>query len=570
MAEDSTLLLAVVLLIGAAVICVPLFKALGLGTVLGYLAAGAIVGPWGFGIATEVETLRHFSEFGVVFLLFIIGLELRPQKLWEMRHSVFGLGSAQILLTTAIIGAITFWRGQSFDTALLIGAGIALSSTAIVLQILSEKGELQTNAGRGVFSILLMQDIAVVPLLAIVPLLSENSSIATPHPVWAILSIIAIVVVTKYVLIPVIGLVARSHNQDIFGAAAVLAVLTSALVMEMNHLSMALGAFLVGLTLSDCEYRHQIEADVRPFKGYLLGLFFMSIGMTLDFGILMKNFSSLAMDLLLLFSLKGIVLFVLAKVWRYNTKDSLRLSFLMSKCGEFGFVLFGIMLASGLIGQETFQGLLVFVALTMVISPFWEKIGNLIIKRLPDQETYTDLGLTEDQHEKPKALIAGFGRFGQSIAHMMQEMDIPYVAVEYSPKVVSQARANGYHVVYGDVTRPDFLQSLGVDVDTVTIITLGDTKQAKKIVEILHAWHPGIDILSRAHNLRAREELLAMDVTEAVPETLEASLRLGEIALWRVGADFDKIADVIRQARQDGYAVIRQETFRSDKPKKEL
>jgi monovalent cation:proton antiporter-2 (CPA2) family protein len=558
------MLLAVVLLMGAAVIMVPLFKKLGLGTVLGYLAAGTIVGPWGFGVTTEVDALRHFSEFGVVFLLFIIGLELHPRKLWDMRGSVFGLGSAQIVVTAALAAGVSLWRGQPFEAAVLIGAGIALSSTAIVLQILSEKGEMQTTAGQGTFSILLMQDIAVVPLLAAVPLLADGADIPTPDPLWAVISIVGTVLGTKYLLIPAIGLVAKTRNQDIFGAAAVLAVLVAALVMEFNHLSMALGAFLVGLTLSDCEYRHQIEADVRPFKGYLLGLFFMSIGMTLDFGIVYNDFAQIMGMLILIFALKTIVLFVLGKIWRYNTRDSLRMAFLLSQCGEFGFVLFGLMLASGLISQGLFQGLLVFVALTMVIAPFWEKLGNLIIKRVPEENTFTDLGQSEIMEEKPKALIAGFGRFGQSIARMMQDMDVPYVAVEFAPQVVSQARANGYHVVYGDVTRPDFLQSLGVDVDTVIVITLGDTKKAKKIVETLHAWHPGIDILSRAHNLRAREELLRMDVTEAVPETLEASLRLGEIALWRVGADFDKIAGIIRQARQDGYAVIRNETFRSE------
>ncbi len=564
MADGHNVLLAVVLLMGSAVIMVPLFKKLGLGTVLGYLAAGTIVGPWGFGVTNDVAALRHFSEFGVVFLLFIIGLELHPKKLWDMRGSVFGLGSAQIIITAALAAGVSLWRGQALEAAILIGAGIALSSTAIVLQILSEKGEMQTNAGQGTFSILLMQDIAVVPLLAAVPLLSDASDIATPDPIWATLSIVGTVLGTKYLVIPAIGMVARSRNQDIFGAAAVLAVLVAALIMEFNHLSMALGAFLVGLTLSDCEYRHQIEADVRPFKGYLLGLFFMSIGMTLDFEIVTRDFWDILGMLVLVFCLKTIVLFALGKLWRYSTKDSVRISFLLSQCGEFGFVLFGLMVASGLISQELFQSLLVFVALTMVIAPFWEKLGNLIIKRLPDEDTFTDLGQSVTLDEKPKALIAGFGRFGQSIAHMMQDMDVPYVAVEFAPHVVSQARANGYHVVYGDVTRPDFLQSLGVDADTVIVITLGDTKQAKKIVETLHAWHPGIDILSRAHNLRAREELLKMDVTEAVPETLEASLRLGEIALWRVGADFDKIAGVIRQARQDGYAVIRSDTFRAE------
>lgn len=564
MGEGHNVLLGVVLLMGAAVIAVPFFKRMGLGSVLGYLAAGVIVGPWGFSIATEVEEIRHFSEFGVVFLLFIIGLELHPRKLWEMRSKVFGLGSAQIVITASVAAAYMYWRGQTLEAAILLGAGIALSSTAIVLQMLSEKGELQTNAGRGVFAILLMQDIAVVPLLAAVPLLSENTDIATPDPLLASLSIAGIIFATKYLVIPAIGFVASTRNQDIFGAAAVLAVLTAALVMDLNHLSMALGAFLVGLTLSDCEFRHQIEADVRPFKGYLLGLFFMSIGMTLDFGILRENFWFILMNLAGLFALKSIILFTLSRLWGYDLRDSLRISFLLSQCGEFGFVLFGIMLVSGLIGQDVFQGFLLFIALTMVIAPFWEKLGEFWIKRLPCNENFSDLGLKEDLHAKPKILIAGFGRFGQAIAHIMHEMDVPYIAVEYAPQVVRDARESGAHVVFGDVTRPDFLQSLGVDVDTVVVISLGDTKQAKKIVEILHSWHPGIDILSRAHNLRAREELLAMDVTEAVPETLEASLRLGEIALWRAGADFDKISGVLRQARQDGYAIIRHETFRTE------
>lgn len=565
MAEGHSVLFAIVVLMGVAVIMVPLFKKIGLGTVLGYLAAGTIVGPWGFGITTEVEALRHFSEFGVVFLLFVIGLELHPRKLWEMRNSVFGLGSAQIIITAALAAGVSMYRGQTTEAAILIGAGIALSSTAIVLQILQENGEMQTTAGKGAFSVLLMQDIAVVPLLAAVPLLAEGADIPVPDPLWATLTIIGTVLVTKYVVTPAIGLVASTRNHDIFGALAILAVLLAAWVMEINHLSMALGAFLVGLTLSDCEYRHQLEADVRPFKGYLLGLFFMSIGMTLDFKIVMDDFWQILGMLCLVFILKSAVLFTLGKIWGYKTKDCLRLSFLLSQCGEFGFVLFGLMLTSGLISQALFQNLLVFVALTMVVAPFWEKLGNLIIKRLPNEDAYTDLGDPSAAHEEsPKVLIAGFGRFGQSVAHIMQEMEVPYLAVEYSPKIVSEGRKNGFNVVYGDASRPDFLQQLGVDVDTVVIITLGETKLAKKIVETLHVWHPGIDILSRAHNLQARDELLALEVTEAVPETLEASLRLGEIALWRVGADFEKISGVIRKARTDGYASIRHETFRTE------
>lgn len=559
--HSSNILLAIVVLLSAAVIAVPLFKQLGLGSILGYLAAGATVGPWGLGLATEVEQLRHISEFGIVFLLFIIGLELHPQKLWAMRGHVFGIGSAQIMITMVMVGIYLQLRGHDAQVAYLLGAGIALSSTALVLQTLSENGELHSRVGQGTFSILLMQDIAVVPLLAAVPLLSNNPDIATPDILWASLSLIGVLLFTKFIFIPVMGFIAHAKSHDIFAATAVLAVLGAALIMEMNHLSMALGAFLVGLTLSDCDFRHQIEADVKPFKSYLLGLFFMAIGMTLNFAIILDRLGFFLLNILGIFILKGAIIYGLCRLWKFPNREAVRISFLLPQCGEFGFILFGAMYTSGFITEDAFQGLLVLIAMSMMLSPFWEKLSRFLLKLIPEKDDFTDLGMERSPLQTPKVIIIGFGRFGQSIAHLMQEMTIPYLALDARPKIVKQARSGGFEVIFGDATNQNFLKSLDISPDTLIIVTISQKETTQNIVQVVKRIMPTGDILCRAHNLAAQQELIQMGVSEAIPETLEASLRLGEIALWRAGGDFEETAAVLNKCRQQNYQLLRDNTF---------
>ncbi|MFQ5572558.1 MAG: monovalent cation:proton antiporter-2 (CPA2) family protein, partial [Rhodothermales bacterium] len=384
--EQKDLLLAVLVLLTAAVILVPLFKRLGLGSVLGYLVAGAVVGPWGLGITSDVAAIRHFAEFGVVFLLFIVGLELHPSKLWVMRRAVFGMGTLQVVLTGGSIGLYAWFFGEPWSTAVVVGFGLALSSTAIGLQILTERGEVGSDHGRAAFAILLMQDMAVVPLLALVPLMAEapvaageSFGIAALKDVAALA---AVVVIVRFVLRPGLRVIAIGRNTEAFAGAAVLAVLGAAWLMEQVHLSMALGAFLTGLLLSDSEYRHQIEADVQPFRGFLLGLFFMAVGMSLNFGIMGEVGLRVVGHVAGVMVIKSLVLFGLCVAFRYSRESATRVALLLPQCGEFGFVLFGVAFASGVITDLTFQFLLLLIAVSMATTPVLATVADWLVRRM--------------------------------------------------------------------------------------------------------------------------------------------------------------------------------------------
>ena len=356
-------LLAAVILLAAAAVFVFLFKRLGLGSVLGFLAAGVIAGPSGFAITTQVDQLRHFTELGVVLLMFVIGLEMQPKKLWSMRRSVFGMGSAQVLLTGIVIAAYGMLTGFEWKISLILGLGFALSSTAFVLQLLGERGDMATEHGKASFSVLLMQDIAIVPLLAMVPILADAPVMSSEQPFWLeALAVIALIVcvlaVGRYVIPWLLAKTAQSRNMEAFAIVTMLAALGAAYVMELVGVSMALGAFLVGMTLSASDYRHQIEASVEPFKGLMLGLFFISVGMSINLDLLWNSWAVVAGAVVALLILKVTTLYVLGLIFGLGRSVALRTAFILSQCGEFGFVLFGAAHAAGLLSAELFAGAL--------------------------------------------------------------------------------------------------------------------------------------------------------------------------------------------------------------------
>ncbi|MDH5592260.1 MAG: monovalent cation:proton antiporter-2 (CPA2) family protein, partial [Gammaproteobacteria bacterium] len=391
-------LMDVLALLLATVIVIPLFHAIRLGAILGYLAAGAILGPWGLGLITEVEQVRHLGEFGVIFLLFILGIELKPEKLWQMRHMVVGLGLAQLLVTAAVLYGIAVWFGLTQKAAIIVGFGLALSSTAFCLQLLAKRGGISTTMGRMTLSILLLQDIAVVPLLALVSMLAgadASSSESSFNFLYAVLAIIALLFAGRYLLNPVLGRIVASQDPEVFIAVAVLLVLGVAWIMESVGLSMALGAFLAGLMLAESHYRHQIEADILPFRGILLGLFFMTVGMGINFELLWNELATIISLTIGLMAIKALVVYLLARISGTRHDISLQTAVLLSQSGEFGFVMFGFAAASGVLDTQLSHMMTLIIALTMVATPLAVKVINVVLLKFYTPKTTETSSIVE-------------------------------------------------------------------------------------------------------------------------------------------------------------------------------
>jgi monovalent cation:proton antiporter-2 (CPA2) family protein len=549
-------LVDILILLAATIVAVPLFKKLGLGSVLGYLAAGAIVGPWGFGFIDEVEEVRHIAEFGVVFLLFIIGIELKPARLWSMRRLVFGLGIAQVMVTGLAIAGVALFFDQSLKTALIIGFSLALSSTAFVLQILNERGELGTVYGHAAFSVLLLQDLAVVPLLALISMLAAKTTLLEGVEfavLDAVLVFAFVIIVGRYFLSPVLRLVAISRTAEVFTATAVFAVLGTAWLMEEAGLSLALGAFLAGLMMSESDYRHQVIADIKPFRGILLGLFFMGVGMSIDFGLLGKQ-GILIVELVVgLLVIKSVILWGLCRLMGIGKPDATRVALLLSQSGEFGFVLFGLAAISGVLPEALFHILTLVVALTMVATPLMAKFGASIHGRLTGVAGQHEVSAEHVDDEIPHVIIAGFGRVGRRVASILEAGNVPYVAIESDANRVLNGRRDGYSVFYGDASQADVLEAAGARQAGLLVCTLDQVVPATRLVNIMRQHYPRAAIHARGRDRQHCEQLLKAGATIATSETLEASLQIGASALSEMGVSEDNAATLIESIRKEYY-----------------
>ncbi|WP_349432652.1 monovalent cation:proton antiporter-2 (CPA2) family protein [Methylomarinum sp. Ch1-1] len=556
MHADSHFFVDLFALLSAAVIAVPIFHRLGLGSVLGYLFAGMVLGPWGLSIIDQVDDIRHFAEFGVVFLLFLIGIEMKPARLWIMRRWVFGLGMAQILLTGAILMLIGLWLDLPLRSALIVGMGLALSSTAFGLQILSEKAELTNATGRTAFSILLMQDLAVVPLLTMVSLLAGGAELGDSigyASIKAFMAIVSVVIAGRYLLNPCLDKVAASRNSEVFIAAAVLLVLGAAKLMETAGLSMALGAFLAGLMLAESHYRHQIEADIQPFRGILLGLFFMSVGMSIEVGVLLDSLGSIVGLVVLLIVIKAGVVWLLCRISKLNNNTSLKVALLLSQSGEFGFVLFGYALISGLLIEPRVQALSMIIALSMVATPLLVKLGDQLSYYLEAKRRDQQAPECIDEHKQDHIILAGFGRVGKRVAFLMESAGLTYVALDYDHQEVTEGRLNGYPVYYGDASRLKVLKAAGADRASMLIVALDNIEHAERLVAVVRQNYPKLPIHVRGRSLSHCEVLLSHGANTAVSETLEASLRLAELALTDSGVDQLKTSQLLNDYRHGYY-----------------
>lgn len=556
------LLFAAVVLLAATLVAVALFDRLGLGSVLGLLAAGVFVGPSGIGLTTQVDEIRHFAEFGVVFLLFIIGLELHPAKLWAMRKAVFGLGLLQVVITGAGIFLLTIpVLDLSWDAQLITGLGLALSSTAFVLQMLGEKGEMGTEHGKASFAILLFQDIAVVPLLALVPLLADSPAQETDAPqqqeiLLAVAGLAGIFVFGKYLLPFALSFLARQRNVTGFSIAAVFAVLGAAWAVELAGLSMALGTFLMGLLLSDSEYRHQIEAVVEPFKGFLLSLFFISVGMSIDLELVRTDGLKVLGFVVAVMAIKGLVLFGLCLAFGHPRPVAVRVALLLPQSGEFGFVLFGAAVSVALISAEMFAYTVLVISVSMVLTPPLVRLSERLAARLEPaaaEPAAAEPGEEMDRH----VVVAGFGRVGRTVCLMLQKNNVPYVAVDTDTKKVEAGRNDGYRVAFGDIANPHTLRAVGVGHAAMLVVTVDNPGAAQRAIAAARNFLPDLPIQVLVRDLEESEAMLKLGVTHTAPTVVESSLVLGANTLMDLGVPRDDVDLLVENFRQDDYAVLR-------------
>jgi len=573
---ESHLLEGVVIVLLTAVLVVPLFQRAKLSAVLGYLAAGAIIGPYGLGLVGGGPEVSALAEFGVVFLLFTIGLELSIERLRAMRHHIFGLGTAQVVATALAIGGVAvFVFDLPAESAVVIGAALALSSTAVVLQLLSEHGDMLARVGRVSFSILLLQDIAVAPVLALVPLLGmEGDDLATALGLAllrAALAVAAIALIGRLLLRPVFRIAARTHNREVFAALALLVALGTGWTTHHFGLSMALGAFLAGLMLAGTEYRHQVEADIEPFRGILLGFFFMTVGMLIDPALVLDRLDLVLGLVAALLAVKAALIFGLCRLFGIAAPTAIRVGLLLAEGGEFAFVILGLAMAEGVVAEPTGQLLIVVVILSMIATPFLAAAGRRLQRSLERRALVAAESLTaEAEGLRDHVVIAGFGRVGQTIALLLAEREIPYIALDLDPSRVAAARQRGSLVFYGNVAQPDVMRMAQVDRARAVVVTIDQPMAAERVVHGLRLHYPDLHIVARAHDRGHGRSLLGAGASHIVPETLEASLQLGHAVLRTAGAPDEDIDRLLARLRDQDYAelddVVRATGARSVRP----
>ncbi len=570
--------------LGAAVIAVPLAARLGLGSVLGYLLAGIVIGPVAGLVGSETQDLQHFAEFGVVMMLFLIGLELDPRALWNMRQRLLGLGGLQILLTMLAISSGAVAMGYDLSTAVAVGMIFALSSTAIVLQTLTEKGLMQTSGGRSTFSVLLAQDIAVIPMLALLPLLAvpavmslapDGSMVraATEHgdehhavvslvdglPGWGVtlvtLGAVAIVILAgTFLTRPVFRYIHHARLREMYTALALLMVVATAVLMTMVGLSPALGTFLAGVVLANSEFRHELESDLAPFKGLLLGLFFITVGAGIDFTLLFGDPARILALALAVMLIKGLILYALALLFKLHKKDRWLFTLGLAQAGEFGFVLISFSLQQGVLTEALGGQLLLVTALSMLITPLLFIVYELIIKRMSDVEEAEH----DEVDEQGTVIIAGIGRFGQIVNRLVQSAGVNTVVVDNDLSTVQMMRKFGFRGFFGDPTRPDLLNAAGLEDAKILVVALDDREAANKLVSYARKARPDLHIIARARDRVHVYELYDAGADDIVRELFDSSLRAGRYALENLGLSEFEAAEVEQAFYQHDRKALRE------------
>lgn len=560
--HDAVHLTEIVILLCAAVLTVGLFRALKLSPILGYLAAGTAIGPYGFSLISSVKDTAGFAEFGIIFLLFLIGLELSLERLRSMRKHVFGFGSAQVIITALVIGALFTYYSGNIAVALIIGGGFALSSTAIVLQVIAEQNEKSSQVGRLSLAVLILQDLAVIPLLVFVTALSNGkvslSEALGNAAINAVVGLVVIFIVGRLLLRPLFRFIAALENTELFTATTICVVLGMAWLTHFAGLSAALGAFMAGLLVAETEFKHQVEADMLPFKGLLLGLFFMTVGMSLNVGMLLEAFEGIAGLTVSLMATKAFIIIVLCRAFNFSLAASIHTGLLLAQGGEFAFVLFSLASDSGIIDHDLAQILMVVVTVSMALTPLAADIGNRIATVLEKRLGATPESITEETLDlSHHVIICGYGRVGHTVAELLENENIPHVAIDMDSYRVSRERKAGVPVYYGDSARAHVLSALGIKRAEAVIITHNDTRVALQTIATIRDIAPEIPIIARAKNIEQVQKLERAGATLAVAEMFETSLQLGGALMKALGIPDHEITRIIDIFRAEDYALTR-------------
>jgi glutathione-regulated potassium-efflux system protein KefB len=543
---DLTQLIA---LLTAAVIAVPIFKRLGLGSIVGYLAAGLIIGPFGLRIFQHPESVLQIAELGVVLLLFMIGLEMKPSRLWSLRRDIFGLGAAQVLLCGAVLCVAALAAGLPFLAAFIAAAGFTMSSTAIVIQLLEERGETTLPRGQKIIAVLLLEDLAIVPLLALVAFLAPVSHGAAV-PLWVqiatgVAAVAGLVFAGRYVLTPLFRIIAATKAREIMTAAALLLVLGAAAALEAGGLSMAMGAFVAGVVLSESSFRHQLEADIEPFRGLLLGLFFLAVGMSLDLSVLLGEWPLVLGAVFGLMALKALVVYLLARAMRTGHQDALHRSLLMMQGGEFAFVLYTAAGSAGLLGADTLAVLSAAVILSMAMTP----LAPLALRWLAPPAQPSLEGVVPADGLSGRALVIGFGRFGQIASQFLLARGVDVTIIDSDPDMIRSAARFGFKIYYGDGTRVDVLRAAGAQTAMIVCVCVDDKAAATRIVEATKEAFPLARLYVRSYDRGHAIQLRNQGVAFEIRETVSSAMALGEASLVGLGFTAEEAAETAREVR---------------------
>lgn len=553
-------LVAVVVLLAAAVIAVPLFRRIGLGSVLGYLAAGLAIGPFGLGFFSDAQAIIHVAELGVVLFLFIIGLEMQPSRLWSMRAEIFGLGLLQVVLAIVALAWVGWALGYPMAASFVAGTGFVLTSTAIVMQMLEERRQMGTPPGRRIIAILLLEDLAIVPLLALVAFLAPGGESATlADRLWSVAlglgAIAALVGAGRYLLDPMFRLLARFGAREVMTAAALLVVLGAAVLMQAGGLSMAMGAFLAGVLLSESSFRHQLEADVEPFRGLLLGLFFLGVGMALDLTIIARNWAVIAISVPAFMVLKMLVIYAVARMTRAPRSEAVERAVLMAQGGEFAFVLYASATQFGILESEWNANLTAIIIISMVLTPLMvilhDRFGRRIVAESMD-------GVEAPEALSAPVLIIGFGRVGQIVSQPLLARGHSISAIETDTDMIRAAESFGFKVWYGDGTRLDILHAAGAGHARLIVVATDKAETTTRVVEMLKHEFPMVPVLARAFDRGHALELVAKGADWQIRETFESAVAMGREAVIRLGAsdeEAEELIDGVRQRDRERFAV---------------
>lgn len=558
MAEaDANLFNYAIVFLGSAVIAAPLFKRIGLGTVLGYLTAGIVIGPI-FGFISDNEQILHVAELGVVLLLFIIGLELKPTRLWRMRRDILGMGSMQVMVTGLILMALSYYfAADNLSSAIVIGFSLALSSTAFTLQVLNESGDLNRSYGQKAFSILLFQDIAIIPLLALVAILAPSSHASADSMLQnitiAILAILFLILTGRYLLNPLFQMIASTGAKEAMIAAALFVVLAAGAMMEYAGLSMALGAFIAGVMLSESSFRHELEADIEPFRGILLGLFFMAVGLSLDLNVIYDNMLLILIAVPVVMTVKALIIYQLTRAFGSHSNEAIRVASILPQSGEFGFVAFTAATANQLLSQSTASTLVAIVTITMALTPLVVKLGNSLLSSSAEE------GMEEDfKGAGSDVLMIGFSRFGQIASQVFLTGGTDVTILDQSPERIRNARKFGFRIYFGDGRRRDVLKAAGIERAKIVAICTNERETTDKIVELIRSVYPDVKLFVRSYDRAHTLALRASGVEYEMRETFESGIEFGRKTLEHLGMTeqlSSEISDEVRRRDEERLAL---------------